>query len=126
MLVDAVERAGRIVSRHWRRAVARQRSENGHTFASGLSDGRAIDGSRGGNSAYLLNHECTPSCEAIETGDRVFIHALSAIRPGEELFIDCGLVIDGEMTEDIRAQYACHCGTSACRRSMPGGSPTTP
>ena len=85
-----------------------------------LHDGRVIDGSRDGNSARFLNHACTPNCEAIETGDRIFIHALTGIRPDEELFIDYGLAIDGEMSEDIRAQYACHCGHSACRRSMLG------
>ena len=56
----------------WRRAAARQRSEVGHTFVFGLSDGRVIDGSRGGNSARFLNHACDPNCEAIETGNRVF------------------------------------------------------
>ena len=56
----------------WRRAAARQRSEVGHTFVFGLSDGRVIDGSRGGNSARFLNHACDPNCEAIETGKRVF------------------------------------------------------
>jgi SET domain-containing protein len=57
----------------WRRAAARQRSQSGHTFVFGLSDGRVIDGSRGGNSARLINHACAPYCEAVETGDRVFI-----------------------------------------------------
>jgi SET domain-containing protein len=54
-----------------------------------------IDGSRSGNSARVLNHACAPHCEAIETGDRVFIHALAAIQPGDELFIDYGLTVDG-------------------------------
>ena len=31
----------------WRRAAARQRSEAGHTFVFGLSDGRVIDGQPG-------------------------------------------------------------------------------
>jgi SET domain-containing protein len=37
----------------WRDAVRRHRREGveGHTFLFGLSDGRVIDGSRGGNSA---------------------------------------------------------------------------
>lgn len=93
----------------------------GHTFVFGLSNGRVIDGSRGGNSARFLNHACEANCEAIEVGDRVFIHALTAINPGEELFIDYGLVIDGEISDEIRAQYACHCAALACRRSMIGG-----
>jgi SET domain-containing protein len=102
----------------WRRAAARQRSEAWHTFVFGLSDGRVIDGSRGGNSARFLNHACTPNCEAIETGDRVFIHAITTIEPGDELFIDYGLAVDGEITDEIRAHYACHCGASSCLRSM--------
>ena len=118
-----IEYKGEVTS--WRRAAARQQSEIGHTFAFGLADGRLIDGSRGGNSARYLNHACTPNCEAIETGDRVFIDALTAIKPGEELFSDYGLVTDGKITGDIRTQYASHCGTSACRRSMSGGSATT-
>src|SRR6516225_7033034 len=118
-----IEYTGEVTS--WRRAAARQRSEDGHTFVFGLSDGRVIDGSRGGNSARFLNHACHPNCEAIETDDRVFIHALTAIEPGEELFIDYGLVIDGEITDDVRAQYACHCGASVCRQSMIGRNATT-
>ncbi|TCG04856.1 SET domain-containing protein-lysine N-methyltransferase [Paraburkholderia steynii] len=114
-----VEYKGEVTS--WRPAAARQRSELGHTFVFGLSNGRVIDGSRGGNSARFLNHACDPNCEAIETGDRVFIHAIAAIEPGKELFIDYGLAIDGEITDDIREQYACHCRASACRQSMLGG-----
>ncbi|OUL80615.1 SET domain-containing protein [Paraburkholderia hospita] len=115
-----VEYKGEVTS--WRRAAARQLSEVGHTFVFGLSDGRVIDGRRGGNSARFLNHACAPNCEAIETGNRVFIHAITAIERGKELFIDYGLAVDGEITDDIREQYACHCGAPACRQSMLGGS----
>jgi SET domain-containing protein len=113
-----IEYKGRLTS--WRSAAARQRSEAGHTFVFGLSDGRVIDGSRGGNSARFLNHACAPNCEAIETGDRVFIHALAAIAPGDELFIDYGLTVDGAITDEIRIQYMCRCGAPACRQSMLG------
>ncbi|BCZ85083.1 SET domain-containing protein-lysine N-methyltransferase [Paraburkholderia terrae] len=115
-----LEYKGEVTS--WRRAATRQRSDAGHTFVFGLSDGRVIDGSRGGNSARFLNHACEPNCEAIEVGDRVFIHALIAINPGEELFIDYGLDIDGEITDEVRAHYACHCGAASCRRSMLAGT----
>lgn len=114
-----IEYKGELTS--WRRAAARQRSDVGHTFVFGLSDGRVIDGSRGGNSARFLNHACAPNCEAIETGERVFIHALTAIAPGDELFIDYGLSVDGALTDEVRAQYRCHCGATTCRRSMLGG-----
>ncbi|RKT13521.1 hypothetical protein B0G69_6686 [Paraburkholderia sp. RAU2J] len=113
-----IEYKGEVTS--WRRAASRQQSSAGHTFVFGLSDGRAIDGSRGGNSARFLNHACAPNCEAIEVGDRVFIHALVDIASGDELFIDYGLAVDGPITDEVRAQYGCHCGAPGCRRSMLG------
>ena len=66
-----IEYAGEVTN--WRRAAARQRSGNGHTFVFGLSDGRVIDGSRGGNSARFINHAWEPDSEAIESGDELFI-----------------------------------------------------
>ncbi|SIT37908.1 Nuclear protein SET [Paraburkholderia piptadeniae] len=102
----------------WRKAAARQRAEEGHTFAFGLSDGRVIDGSRGGNSARFLNHACEPNCEAIEIGSRVYIYALNDIREGTELTIDYALSIDGAMNKEMRDIYVCRCSSSRCRRSM--------
>jgi hypothetical protein len=104
----------------WRDAVRRHRREGvaGHTFLFGLSDGRVIDGSRGGNSARWLNHACTPNCETIEDSGRIFIHTLRAIDAGEELFIEYLLATDDPLDEDVRAQYACRCPSSDCRQSM--------
>jgi SET domain-containing protein len=100
-----------------RRAAARQRGEAGHTFVFGLSDGRVIDWQPRWQQCRFLNHACTPNCEAVEKGDGVIIHALTVIKPGDELFIDYGLTVDGEITEEVRTRYACYCRASTCRRS---------
>ncbi|MFM0175631.1 SET domain-containing protein-lysine N-methyltransferase [Paraburkholderia sediminicola] len=104
----------------WRNALRRHRREGvaGHTFLFGLSDGRVIDGSRGGNSARWLNHACTPNCETIEDDGRIFIQTLRPIDAGEELFIDYLLAVDDPEDEEGRGQYACACTAPDCRRSM--------
>ncbi len=74
----------------WREAAdsCSSRDDEGHTFLFGLSDGRVIDGGRGGNSTRWLNHACDANCQAVEEAGRVFIEATRAIEPGEELLID--------------------------------------
>lgn len=113
-----LEYKGEITS--WRNAVRRHRREGveGHTFLFGLSDGTVIDGSRGGNSARWLNHACAPNCETVEEEGRIFVHALRIIGAGEELFIDYLLAIDDPDDEEARAQHACACTSTDCRRSM--------
>lgn len=107
----------------WRRAVSRHRryGVEGHTFLFGLSDGRVIDGSLGGNSARWLNHACNANCEAIEVDGRVYIETIANIDTGEELFIAYGLVTEGRVSMAMRAAYACRCGTAGCRGTMLGG-----
>lgn len=113
-----LEYKGEITS--WRSAVRRHQREGveGHTFLFGLSDGRVIDGSRGGNSARWLNHACAPNCETIEDDGRIFIHTIRPIEPGEELFIEYLLATDGPLEEEARAQYAYRCAAKGCRQSM--------
>lgn len=76
----------------WREAARyyARREDTGHTFLFGLSNGRVIDGGRGGNGARWLNHACAANCEAVEEAGRVYIEATRLIQPGEELFIFCG------------------------------------
>ncbi|MCP3713640.1 SET domain-containing protein-lysine N-methyltransferase [Paraburkholderia sp. CNPSo 3274] len=96
----------------------RWREEAGHTFLFGLSDGRVIDGARGGNGARWLNHACVANCEAIEEGERVFIDAARDIAPGEELFIDYALEVAPETDQATLEGYACRCGDNHCRGTM--------
>lgn len=104
----------------WRAAVRRHERYGvaGHTFLFGLSDGRVIDGSQGGNSARWLNHACVANCETVEDGERVFIETTKAIAAGEELFIEYRLSVEDALDEATRQQYACHCGVVGCRASM--------
>jgi SET domain-containing protein len=116
-----VEYKGRVIS--WRQAI-RQHARagvDGHTFYFGLSDGRVIDGLRGGNSARWLNHACAANCEAVEEEGRVYVHALSDVSAGAELFLDYALELDAPVTEDVSRQYVCRCGAFDCRGTMLGG-----
>lgn len=89
-----------------------------HTFYFHIDDGRVIDANINGNSARWINHACRPNCEAEEFPGRVFIKALRAIKPGEELFYDYGLVIDERYTAKLKKQFECRCGAKDCRRTM--------
>ncbi|WP_159838674.1 SET domain-containing protein [Burkholderia sp. 8Y] len=100
------------------RQYARWAAEDGHTFYFDLDDGRVIDGAQGGNSARWVNHSCAPNCEAEQEGSRVFFHALRDIKPGEELFIDYRLFVEGRRTAALKTLYACRCGSDACRGTM--------
>ena len=105
----------------WTEALARHPhdpAQPNHTFYFSLDDGRVIDANIGGNSARWINHACTPNCEAREIDGRVFIHALRDILPGEELFYDYRLVLDGRHTAARKREYACRCATPDCRGTM--------
>jgi uncharacterized protein len=94
-------------------------NENGsHTFNFGLESGEVINPKIGGNEARWINHCCDPNCEAIEEDDRIFIHAVRDIEPGEELFYDYALEIGEAITEASKKEYECLCGSPSCRGTM--------
>ncbi|PRF74816.1 SET domain-containing protein-lysine N-methyltransferase [Burkholderia multivorans] len=114
-----VEYKGERIS--WKEALRRHPhdpNEPNHTFYFALEEGGVIDGKVNGNSARWINHSCAPNCEAEEVGGRVYIHALRDIEPEEELFYDYGLVIDAKLTKKLKREYACNCGTDACRGTL--------
>jgi uncharacterized protein len=114
-----LEYAGEVIS--WKEALRRHPHDPlnpNHTFYFHIDDKHVIDGKHGGNSSRWINHSCKPNCEAEEEGGRVFIKALRNIEPGEELFFDYGLIIDGRYTKKLLAEYACWCGSKKCRGTM--------
>jgi SET domain-containing protein len=93
-------------------------ADNPHTFLFEIGRRTSIDASVGGNAARYINHSCEPNCEAVQTGQRVFIVALRRIQPGEELFYDYRLQIERDASNARRRIFACRCGSAKCRGTM--------
>jgi len=117
-----IEYLGERIS--WEEAIARHPHDPLNPFHTFYFDveGGVIDGGVGGNSSRYINHSCDPNCTAVledgPHGQRVFIEAKRAIPAGAELFFDYGLVIDGRITKQMRADYLCLCGSENCRGTM--------
>jgi len=114
-----IEYKGEIIS--WPEALRRHPhdpTDPHHTFYFHIDDKHVIDAKVGGNAARWINHACEPNCEADETDGRVFIKSLRALKPGEELFYDYGLIIDERYTPKLKKEYECRCGSRKCRGTM--------
>ena len=110
-----IEYTGPIVSTEEADIIGVQ-NENGHshTMLFEIDKDRVINGNEGGDARYL-NHGCDPNCETIQDGDRIFIEALRAIKTGEELCYDYHLQVPGKITDKVKKEYACFCGSPKCR-----------
>jgi SET domain-containing protein len=118
-----VEYKGERIS--WREALRRHPhdpEDPNHTFYFTLNNNVVIDGGSQGNAARWINHACDPNCEAsmveLEGELRVFIEAMRDIRAGEELSYDYALEIDARYTKKLKNEFACRCGSPACRGTM--------
>jgi SET domain-containing protein len=89
-----------------------------HTFYFHLECGNVIDARTHGNSSRWINHSCNPNCVSDEVQGRVFIRVLRDVQPGQELFYDYRLVIDGKYTAKLKRDYVCLCGAEACRGTL--------
>jgi SET domain-containing protein len=89
-----------------------------HTVLFSLDDGSVIDASEEGNEARFINHCCDPNCEAVEKNGRIYIYALRAIEPGEELCYDYSYEVGGRRTEALKRLYPCYCGADNCRGTI--------
>src|ERR1035438_5493832 len=82
------------------------------TYLFGLGDGSVVI--NGQCTAMYINHSCSPNCESVEIGGRVWIKAIRNIAPGEEITYDYCLYDSG--LDDGSAQ--CNCGSEKCRGTM--------
>lgn len=110
-----IEYTGPIVSTEEADVIGVQ-NENGHshTMLFEIDKDRVINGNEGGDARYL-NHGCDPNCETVQDGDRIFIEAIRAIKTGEELCYDYHLQVPGKITDKVKKEYACFCGSPKCR-----------
>ncbi|NCT68985.1 MAG: SET domain-containing protein [Rhodanobacteraceae bacterium] len=101
-------------------------SDSGHTFLFTLNDRYVIDANHDGNIARWINHSCAPNCRALleeDAGgdprkDRVVIESLRALRAGEELTYDYGIVLEERLTPRLKAIWACRCGAPDCTGTL--------
>ena len=110
-----IEYTGPIVSTEEADVIGVQ-NENGHshTMLFEIDKDRVINGNAGGDARYL-NHGCDPNCETVQDGDRIFIEALRSIKQGEELCYDYHLQVPGKISDKVKKEYACFCGSPKCR-----------
>ena len=114
-----IEYIGEVID--WPEALRRHPhdpSDPHHTFYFHIDEKHVIDAKVGGNAARWINHACEPNCEADEVDGRIFIKSLRALKPGQELFYDYGLVIDAKYTPKLKKEYECRCGARKCRGTM--------
>jgi uncharacterized protein len=93
-------------------------ADDNHTFLFIADDTTVIDAGVAGNEARFVNHACEPNCESVIEQSRVFIDAIRAIAPGEELTYDYQIQREAGDPPDIDAIFACHCGSPGCRGTM--------
>jgi SET domain-containing protein len=114
-----IEYTGEIIT--WKvadRRYADDGSNGYHTFLFDIDGKKVIDAAVDGNAARWINHSCSPNCQAVGEGDRIFIESIRTIKPGDELVYDYGFVFQERHTPELKARYRCLCGAKACRGTM--------
>jgi uncharacterized protein len=100
------------------RRYERKDANDAHTFLFIVDSRTVIDAGVDGNEARFVNHACEPNCESVIENRRVFIDAVRAIEPGEELTYDYQIQREPDDPADIDSIFACRCGSTRCRGSM--------
>ncbi len=114
-----IEYTGEVIS--WAEAQERHPhdpKDPNHTFFFHVDDDRVIDAAHGGNASRWINHACDPNCIAEEADGRIFIDTRRAVRAGDELFYDYGLMLEERYTPALKKEYACRCGSKRCRGTL--------
>ena len=89
-----------------------------HTFLFTVDERTVVDAAVGGNDARLINHSCDPNCEVVIERRHIFIEAIRAIKPGEELNYDYSYERDQTDDEETEKLYLCGCGAANCRGTI--------
>ena len=100
------------------RRYEHKQAGDSHTFLFIADGATVIDAGVDGNEARFVNHACEPNCESVIEDRRVFIDAIRAIEPGEELTYDYQIQREADDPPDIDGIFACRCGSAGCRGTL--------
>jgi SET domain-containing protein len=99
-----IEYVGEKISK--RESLRRCEQDNEYIFT--LNKEQDLDGNVAWNAARLINHSCTPNCEAEKDGNHIWIIATRDIQPGEEITFNYGYdLVDYK-------DHPCRCGSPNC------------
>jgi hypothetical protein len=117
--IRVIEYTGPIISMKAADKIGNTIDENGHshTMLFTVDENHVIDGNRGGDAKWI-NHGCTPNCEAIQDGEQIFIESIRPIKTGEEITYDYHLVVEGKITDEVKKEFECFCGSPKCRHTQ--------
>jgi len=90
--------------------VANKIEARGNRYLYEINSRWTIDGTPRRNLARYANHSCNPNSETTAVKRRVFIYALRAIKPGEEIVYNYGI----DYLKNVIGLANCKC--SRCRR----------
>ncbi|MHC1764839.1 MAG: SET domain-containing protein [Verrucomicrobiia bacterium] len=110
MALPAGTRVVQYLGRKITKAESMRQCELNNPFIFYLDSHHDLDGNVAWNPARLLNHSCTPNCEAQHLDDGIFVVATRDIEAGEEVTFNYGYDL-----ENFR-EYPCHCGSPECVR----------
>jgi uncharacterized protein len=99
---EAFERSARQIERNKRNGT------HGAVYIFEVSPRIDVDGNVAWNPARLINHSCTPNCEARIARGRIWIYSLRDIDSGTELSYDYGYDLDHW------EEHPCRCGSAQC------------
>jgi hypothetical protein len=85
----------------------------GNRYLYEINSRWTIDGTPRSNLARYGNHSCNPNAETTIVKRRVFIYALRAIKPGEEITYDYGV----DYLKNVIGRSNCKCGRCMRRRA---------
>jgi len=103
-LIDKAESESRGISQQEKS----QKTGDAAVYIFTLSNKYDLDGNVPWNTARLINHSCSPNCEAWIDGRKIFIHSTTDIEVGEELTFDYGFDVD------CYKDHPCLCGRDGC------------
>jgi len=121
-----IQYGGRMRSHEEVDQVYADEVDSGHTFLFTLNSDFVIDANVDGNDARWINHSCDPNCEAVHdqdaegdaARDAIYIEAMRAIKPGEELTYNYGIRLAEAHTPKMKRLWVCHCGSKNCTGTM--------
>ena len=92
--------------------------EKGGKYLFEVSKRKVVDGTPRCNTARYINHSCRPNCETDIVRGKIYVYALRAIKPGEELSYDYGK----EYFNDFIKPYGCRCARCAEKNATQQGT----